>query len=121
MLIKYSMFILFSFLIAKDNVNKEYIISPDTNSKLWEEDKEIKNLELRKELDNLRKEFFFTQKELLDEYYMKINSLKLEFDDKRKLIKNKYSHLNKKPIKVKKNDVKKNKRKKNKIIPRQRN
>ena len=67
--------------------------------------------------DNLRKEFLFNQKEILDEYSDKMNSLKLEFSNKRKSIRNKYSHLEKKPDKVKKNYIRKNKRKKNIVKP----
>ena len=84
-------------------LNKDKTI-PETNNKTvasdWEEkDKKIKNPELKKLLDDLKKDFIAETESLKKEYKKKQNNLKEEFAFKRQELIEEYRNKNKKKIK----------------------
>jgi len=94
-------------------LNKDKTIPETNNNKTvasdWEEkDKKIKNPELKKLLDDLKKDFIAETESLKKEYKKKQNNLKEEFAFKRQELIEEYRNKNKiKPIPNSSNDNKK--------------
>ena len=85
-------------------LNKDKTIPETNNNKTvasdWEEkDKKIKNPELKKLLDDLKKDFIAETESLKKEYKNKQNNLKEEFAFKRQELIEEYRNKNKKKIK----------------------
>ena len=95
------------------SLNKDKTIPETNNNKTvasdWEEkDKKIKNPELKKLLDDLKKDFIAETESLKKEYKKKQNNLKEEFAFKRQELIEEYRNKNKiKPIPNSSNDNKK--------------
>ena len=105
------------FALNKDKtipiVNNNEIVTPD-----WDEqDKKIKNPELKKLLDDLKKEFISNREILKKEFKQKQMNLKEEFASKRQELIEKYRNKNKKKIKPVPNQSNDNEKKDNKKKP----
>ena len=85
-------------------LNKDMTVPKTNNNQTvtsgWdEEDKKIKNPELKKLLDNLKKDFIAERESLKKEFKKKQNNLKEEFAFKRQELIEEYRNKNKKKIK----------------------